>query len=62
MMAGAPRSSSAGTIVYPRSELALRHRVGVETETSSPREAQSQLGIPPWRYRRPDDWNALPWA
>ena len=63
IMAGAPRSSSAGTtFAYPRSELALRHGVGVETETGSPREAQSQLGIPAWRYRRPGDWNALPWA
>ena len=61
-MAGAPRSSSAGTFVYPRSELALRHGVGVETETSSPREAQSQLGFPAWRYQRPEDWNTLPWA
>jgi quercetin dioxygenase-like cupin family protein len=63
LMAGAPRSSSAGTtFVYPRSELALRHGVGVETETRSPREAQSQLGIPAWRDQRPDDWNAFPWA
>jgi uncharacterized cupin superfamily protein len=62
VMAGAPRSSSAGTGVYPRSDLALRHGVGVETETRSPRDAQSQLGIPAWRYRRPDDWKALPWA
>lgn len=62
IMVGAPRSSSAGTLAYPRSELALRHGVGVETETRSPRRAQSQLGIPAWRYRRPDDWNALPWA
>ena len=63
IMAGAPRSSSAGTtFAYPRSELALHHGVGVETETGSPREAQSQLGIPAWRYRRPGDWNALPWA
>jgi quercetin dioxygenase-like cupin family protein len=62
IMAGAPRSSSAGTLAYPRSELALAHGVGVETETRSPREAQSQLGIPAWRSRRPDDWNALPWA
>ena len=62
LMAGAPRSSSEGTGVYPRSQLALRHGVGVETETRSPREAQSQLGIPAWRYRRPDGWDALPWA
>jgi uncharacterized cupin superfamily protein len=62
LMTGAPRSSSARTIVYPHSELALRHGVGVETETRSPRDAQSQVGIPAWRYRRPDDWKALPWA
>ena len=61
ILAGAPRSS-AGTVVYPRSELALRYGVGVEIETRSPRKAQSQLGIPAWRHRRPDDWNALPWA
>lgn len=61
VMAGAPRSF-AGTIVYPRSEAAVRHGVGVETETRSPRDAQFQLGIPAWRYRRPDEWRALPWA
>lgn len=62
IMTGAPRSSAADTGIYPRSDVALRHGVGVETETRSPRDAQSQLGIPAWRYRRPDDWNALPWA
>jgi uncharacterized cupin superfamily protein len=62
LMTGAPRSSSARTIVYPRSALATRHGVGVEMETSSPREAQSQLGIPQWRYGRPQGWDALPWA
>jgi uncharacterized cupin superfamily protein len=53
-----------GGFVYPRSELALRHGVGVETETTSPREAQAQLegGMEEWRYERPDDWEALPWA
>jgi uncharacterized cupin superfamily protein len=62
VMVGAPRSSSARTIVYPRSELALRHGVGVEQETRSPSDAQTQVGIPAWRYRRPDDWKTLPWA
>jgi uncharacterized cupin superfamily protein len=62
VMVGAPRSSSARTIHYPRSDLALRHGVGVENQTRSPREAQSQLGVPEWRYRRPNNWNALPWA
>jgi uncharacterized cupin superfamily protein len=47
-------------IVYPRSELALRHGVGVETETSSPVEALAPF--PKWHLRRPDDWNALPWS
>ena len=45
---------------YPRSDLALRHGVGVETETSSPREAQASQ--PEWQYRRPDDWDPLPWT
>ena len=30
-------------IVYPRSELALRHGAGVETETTSPAEAYAEL-------------------
>jgi uncharacterized cupin superfamily protein len=47
-------------MVYPRSELALRHGVGVEKETSSWREAQA--GLPEWQLGRPDDWEALPWA
>ena len=45
---------------YPRSELALRHGVGVETETNSPREAQA--GLVEWRYARPEGWDRLPWA
>ncbi len=45
---------------YPRSELALRHGVGVERETSSPREAQA--GRFEWQYARPDRWSELPWA
>ena len=47
-------------IVYPRSELALRHGAGVERETPSPREAQA--GLPEWELGRPDNWDALPWA
>jgi hypothetical protein len=45
---------------FPRSELALRHGVGVERETTSPREAQA--GRFEWRYARPDGWAKLPWA
>jgi uncharacterized cupin superfamily protein len=48
------------TIVYPRSDLARRHGAGVETETSSPREAYAPL--PSWRPERPGGWDRLPWA
>jgi uncharacterized cupin superfamily protein len=34
---------SGGGVVYPRSELALRHRAGVETETTEPREAYAAI-------------------
>jgi uncharacterized cupin superfamily protein len=47
-------------IRYPRSERALRHGAGVETETSSPAEAYA--GFPHWQTRRPDGWKGLPWA
>jgi uncharacterized cupin superfamily protein len=50
------------TFHYPRSELALRHGVGVETETTSPAEAQAQLGGGEWRLERPADWDTLPWV
>jgi uncharacterized cupin superfamily protein len=61
LMAGAPRSSP-GSGHYPRSELALQRGAGVDIETRSAREAQSQLGIAAWRNQRPDGWNRLPWA
>jgi uncharacterized cupin superfamily protein len=47
-------------IVYPRSELALRHGAGVETTTSSPAEAYAPF--PKWKDERPKSWNGLPWA
>jgi uncharacterized cupin superfamily protein len=50
----------AKSIVYPRSELALHHGAGVETETSSPAEAYAPF--PHWQPERPDSWKALPWA
>jgi uncharacterized cupin superfamily protein len=61
VMAGArtPEWPEKG-LFYPRSELALRHRVDVEQETSSAAEALAPF--PRWRFGRPDDWNALPWA
>ena len=48
------------SIVYPASQLALRHRAGVETETPSPREAYAPY--PEERMERPSSWGSLPWA
>ena len=53
-MTGARREGD--TIVYPRSEPALAHAAGVETETPDPREAYARFGH--WRLGRPDPW---PW-
>jgi len=47
-------------IVYPRSELALRHGAGVEVETTEPREAYA--GEPPWKPGPPASWAGLPWG
>ena len=47
-------------IVYPRSELAIRHGAGVEQETSSPTEAYAPF--PKWKDGRPETWDGLPWA
>jgi uncharacterized cupin superfamily protein len=33
---------SDGDVVYPRSDVALRHKAGVETETHEPREAYAE--------------------
>jgi uncharacterized cupin superfamily protein len=46
-------------IVYPRSEVALRHGAGVEAETTSPAEAYA--GLPKWQLG-PPDFSGLPWA
>jgi uncharacterized cupin superfamily protein len=48
------------TIVYPRSEPALRHSASVETETHSPFEAYARF--PHWHPNRPDSSSRLPWA
>jgi uncharacterized cupin superfamily protein len=47
-------------IVYPRSELALRHGAGVETETPTPSEAYARF--PKWQPGRPPSWDGLPWG
>jgi uncharacterized cupin superfamily protein len=49
-MAGARRKR--GEIVYPRSDVALRHGAGVESETTSPGEAYAPF--PTWRPGRPE--------
>jgi uncharacterized cupin superfamily protein len=46
-------------VVYPSSELALRHGAGVEQETTKPAEAYSPY--PPWKPGKPD-FSGMPWA
>jgi uncharacterized cupin superfamily protein len=46
--------------VYPRSELAIHHGAGVETDTSSPAEAYAPF--PKWKDGRPKSWDGLPWG
>ena len=46
--------------VYVRSELALRHGAGVETETTSSAEAYAPF--PKWQPGAPEIWDGLPWA
>jgi uncharacterized cupin superfamily protein len=57
-MAGA-RTEPRDT-VYVRSELALRHGAGVESETGSSSEAYAPFGR--WRPGPPESWDGLPWA
>ena len=58
-MTGAREGWPEKGIVYPRSELALRHGAGVETETSLPAEAYA--GLEKWKPGQPADWRGLPW-
>jgi uncharacterized cupin superfamily protein len=58
LMVGARRADFE--VVYPVSELALRHDAGVETEANHPREAYANA--PEERVERPSYWDALPWA
>jgi uncharacterized cupin superfamily protein len=60
LMAGARTGDWPYGVVYPRSELALRHEAGVEEETSLVPGAVPP--IPPWHPARPEGWDALPWA
>lgn len=51
--------SAERSIVYPRSDVAVRHGAGVETETAMPAEAYAPF--PAWRPGRPDA-QGLPWT
>jgi len=57
-MAGA--RAHRGSAVYPRSETALRHGAGVESETSVPREAYAPF--PKWRPGPPTSFDGLPFG
>jgi uncharacterized cupin superfamily protein len=58
LMTGARRAGRP--IVFPVSELALRYGAGVETETSSAREAYASYADE--RVERPSYWAELPWV
>jgi hypothetical protein len=46
--------------MYVRSEVALRHGAGVETETPHSAEAYGPFGR--WKPGPPPNFNGLPWA
>ena len=58
VMTGARREGKA--LLYPVSDLALRHGAGVDVETSLPAEAYAS--IKPRELGRPESWDGLPWA
>jgi uncharacterized cupin superfamily protein len=58
-MAGA-RGGPTDDDLYVRSEVALRHGAGVETDTSSSGEAYAPFAR--WRPGPPTSWDGLPWA
>ena len=57
-MAGA--RAHRGSAAYTRSEAALRHGAGVETETSESREAYAPF--PKWKPGPPASFDGMPWA
>jgi hypothetical protein len=56
-MAGGRNESET---VFVRSEVALRHGAGVESETGSSQEAYAPVGR--WRPGAPASWDGLAWA
>ena len=59
-MVGARTGWPEKGILYPRSEAALRHGAGVETETTVPAEAYAPFTK--WQPGPPKSWDGLPWA
>jgi uncharacterized cupin superfamily protein len=59
-MAGSRRPPEEKGILYPRSELALRHDAGALEDTTVPAEAYARF--PRWLPGRPPSWDGLPWA
>jgi uncharacterized cupin superfamily protein len=59
-MTGARQGWPDKGAVYVRSEVALRHGVGVEQETSVSAEAYAPF--PKWQPGPPPSWEGLPWA
>jgi uncharacterized cupin superfamily protein len=59
-MAGARRDWPNKGIVYPRSEVALRHGAGVEMDTQVPAEAYAPFAK--WQPGPPATWGGLPWS
>jgi quercetin dioxygenase-like cupin family protein len=59
-MAGARKGWPEKGTVYPRSEVALRHGVGVEQTTTVSAEAYAPF--PKWQPGPPESWDGLPWA
>jgi uncharacterized cupin superfamily protein len=59
-MTGARETWPEKGIVYPRSEVALRHGAGVEEETTVPAEAYASRKR--WTVGPPKDSSGLPWG
>jgi uncharacterized cupin superfamily protein len=58
-MTGARNGWPATGTVYPRSELALRHGAGVETEATTGADAYAPF--PKWQPGPPSSWQGMPW-
>jgi uncharacterized cupin superfamily protein len=59
-MTGARKGWPDKGTTYVRSEVALRHGAGVETETT--KSAEAYAPFPKWQPGPPPTWAGLPWA